>query len=121
MPSAYEGPPEKLALFEQLINGTPDVERKGATMPYTSRNGHMFSFLDAGGVMSLRLPSDARDEFVRRYHTTMTVQHGRTMQEYVVVSEDLLERTGGLRPWLGRSHDWIGTLKPKSTQRPRRG
>ena len=48
------------------------VERKGATMPYTSRNGHMFSFLDPGGSMALRLSADDRDAFLSRYQ-----QHAR--------------------------------------------
>ena len=120
MPSAYPGPPDRLALYERLVDDTPGVERKGATMPYTSRNGHMFSFLDAGGVMALRLLPDARDEFLARYDTTPAVQHGRTMQEYVVVPDSLLERTDELRPWLARANDWIGTLKPKSTTRPKK-
>ena len=120
MPSAYQGPPDKLALYELLVDGTPGVGRKGATMPYTSRNGHMFSCLDAGGVMALRLPPDAREEFVTQYNATPAVQHGRTMQEYVVVPDGLLERTDELRPWLARADDWIGTLKPKSTTRPKK-
>ena len=121
MTSAYQGPAEKLALYERLIEGTPGVDRKGATMPYTSRNGHMFSFLDATGVMSLRLPPDARQEFLSRYGTRLTEQHGRTMQEYVVVPDDLLERTDELQAWLARANEWIGTLKPKPTARPQKG
>jgi hypothetical protein len=121
MASAYQGAPEKLALYEQLIEGTPGVERKGATMPYTSRNGHMFSFLDVTGVTALRLPPDARAEFISQYGSTLAVQHGRTMQEYVVVPDDLLARADELQPWLARSHEWIGTLKPKPTARPRKG
>jgi hypothetical protein len=121
MPSAYQGPAEKLAHYERLVEGTPGVERRGATMPYTSRNGHMFSFLDAAGVMALRLPPDGREEFLARYGTTLAEQHGRTMQEYVVVPGDLLERIDELRAWLARSHDWIGTLKPKPTTQPRKG
>ncbi|HEY8180175.1 MAG TPA: hypothetical protein VIH33_07210 [Candidatus Limnocylindria bacterium] len=121
MPSAYRGPRKKLALYERLIEGTPGLERKGATMPYTSRNGHMFSFLDAAGVMSLRLPPDARREFLSQHGATLAVQHGRAMQEYVVVPDWLLERTDELRPWLALSHVWIGTLKPKPTTRQRKG
>jgi len=118
--SAYPGPADRLALYERLVEATPGVERKGATMPYTSRNGHMFSFLDETGALSLRLPPDARREFQTRYGTTLAVQHGRTMQEYVVVPDDLLDRTAELQPWLERAHEWIGTLKPKATSRPKK-
>ena len=34
-----------LASYEALVATGPGVERKGKTMPYTSVNGHMFSFL----------------------------------------------------------------------------
>ena len=34
-----------LAWYEKLVATNPKVERKGATMPYTSLNGHMFSLL----------------------------------------------------------------------------
>ncbi len=54
--SEFEGPSLSLARYEQLLAANPQVERKGAKVPYTSRNGHMFSFLDAEGSMALRLP-----------------------------------------------------------------
>lgn len=115
--SGYEGPPAQLAYYERLIDSTPGIVRKGVTLPYTSRNGHMFSFLDASGSMAMRLPPDARQDFIARYESSLAVQHGHTMKEYVVVPVSLLERTNELAPWLARSHDWIGTLKPKSTSR----
>jgi hypothetical protein len=39
------------------------------------------------------------------------------MKEYVVVPDDLFGRTEELSDWFRRSHEWIGTLKPKSTTR----
>ncbi len=33
----------KVALYEKLVATNPAVERKGATMPYTSVSGHMFT------------------------------------------------------------------------------
>lgn len=45
---------ESSLLYDQLINANPTIERKGKTMPYTSLNGHMFSFLSKEGTMGLR-------------------------------------------------------------------
>jgi hypothetical protein len=115
--SAYQGPGERLALYEDVIASHPGIERKGATMPYTSLNGHMTSFLDPTGSMALRLPSEARDEFLRLYPSRLAEQHGREMKEFVVVPTGLLEQPGDLSPWLHRSHEWIGTLEPKPTRR----
>ena len=115
MPTRYAGPPERLELYERVVATLDAVERKGATMPYTSRNGHMFSYLDPAGSMRLRLSADDRDAFLSTYQTTLAEQHGRVMQEFVVVPDDLLERTDELADWLGRSHEWVGSLKPKAT------
>ena len=117
MAERYEGPAERLVLYERLVATTPDVERKGATMPYTSRNGHMFSFLDSTGTMALRLSDDDRSRFIGEYAATLAEQYGRVMKEYVVVPDDLFGRTEELSDWFRRSHEWIGTLKPKSTTR----
>ena len=58
-------PPEKLELYEKLVATIPDIERKGASVPYTSLNGNMFSYLHASGAMALRLPKGEREEFWR--------------------------------------------------------
>ena len=117
MAAGYAGPPARLELYERVVATVEAVERKGATMPYTSRNGHMFSFLDPTGSMALRLSADDRDAFLRSTARPSSEQHGRVMQEFVVVPDDLLERTDELAGWFARSHEWIGTLKPKPTRR----
>jgi len=55
-------PADKLELYERLVATNPEVERKGASVPYTSRNGHMFSYLNASGVMALKLPREERED-----------------------------------------------------------
>jgi hypothetical protein len=35
-------------------------------MPYTSLNGHMFSFLTETGTMALRLPAGEREAFLKK-------------------------------------------------------
>jgi hypothetical protein len=113
----YPGPAGALEMYERLVEGHPEAERKGAKIPYTSRNGHMYSFLASDGVMALRLPDELREEFLAEYGTDPVEQYGRVMAEYVAVPEELLDDTSGLLTWFERSHDWIGTLKPKPTRR----
>jgi hypothetical protein len=115
--SGYPGPVDALALYEDLVAHTRDIDRKGATMPYTSVNGHMFSFLDAAGSMALRLPRDARETFLHTYETVLVEQHGRIMKEYVVVPDGLLRNTAELQPWFDRSLGYVSSLIPKSTAR----
>ena len=73
-----------LRQYEALVATAPGVERRGATMPYTSLNGHMFSFLTPEGTVALRLPEKEREAFLERYQTTLWEQHGRVMQEYKI-------------------------------------
>jgi hypothetical protein len=49
-------PADKLELYEKLVRTNPKVERKGAANPYTSLNGHMFTYLNPSGSLALRLP-----------------------------------------------------------------
>src|SRR5262249_35757361 len=84
---------DKLALYDKLIATVPDVERKGATMPYTSLNGHMFSYLGKTGTLALRLPDGPREQFLARYKTTLCKQYGIVQKEYVDVPDALLQRT----------------------------
>jgi hypothetical protein len=71
-----------LELYERLVATRPGVERKGATMPYTSLNGHMFSLLMKESTLALRLPDDERNAFLKRYKTTLCEPYGHVMPEY---------------------------------------
>ena len=108
-----------LAAYEALVTTHPDLERKGAGMPYTSVNGHMFSFLTAGGTLALRLSAADRQAFVDHYASEPVVQHGAVMKEHVAVPGDLLNRLEELAPWFDRSAAYVRTLKPKKTSRSR--
>ena len=44
-------PQDKLDLYDRLIDSHPDIERKGVSMPYTSLNGHMFTYLSKTGSL----------------------------------------------------------------------
>lgn len=115
--NAAEKYAENLTLFEKLVATNPKVERKGATMPYTSLNGHMFSLLTRQGFLALRLPSEAREAFIKKYKTKLCEQYGTVMKEYVVVPDALLKKTLELRKFFDLSYAYVGTLKPKPTSR----
>jgi len=106
--------------YDRLIDMHPTLKRKGKTMPYTSVNGHMFSFLDKDGVMGLRLPPEERDAFIRKYKTRIMEQYGRVMAEYVVVPEKLLSDTLTLLKYLEKSYEYVSALKPKKTTRSKK-
>jgi hypothetical protein len=114
-------PAALLEAYEKLVRTQPGVERKGATMPYTSLNGHMFSFLTKEGTLALRLPEGAREAFLKRYKTRLVVQHGTVMVEYVEVPAALLAKTQELKKFFDESYAYVGSLKPKATAKKKAG
>jgi hypothetical protein len=106
-------PPEKLALYEKLIATVPAIERKGAVHPYTSLNGHMFTYLDQTGTLGIRLPKEEATAFLERYKTTLFVSYGVVKKDWVTVPDSLLKRTQELQKYLEISYEHVKTLKPK--------
>lgn len=106
-----------LQLYDQLVATNPRVERKGATLPYTSLNAQMFSVLTRDGQLALRLPAGERAAFLTRYKTTLCEQYGSVMPEYVVVPDALLSKTRELKRFFDVSYAYVGTLAPKPTTR----
>jgi TfoX/Sxy family transcriptional regulator of competence genes len=110
-------PADKLSFYDKLIATNPKIERKGAANPYTSLNGHMFSYLNSSGSLALRLPKEEREKFLKKYKTTLFEAYGAVMKEYVTVPDSLLQKTDELRKYLDLSYEYISTLKPKPTKK----
>jgi len=106
-------PEELLRLYDGLISSSMGISRKGATMQYTSVNGHMFSFLDKDFKFGLRLPKAVKDEFIIKYKTKLFVAHGIVLKEYVLVPEDLFKNTKKLLPYYLKSYEYAKSLNPK--------
>src|SRR5262245_49140950 len=115
--SKDEVPADKLELYEKLVATLPGVQRKGATVPYTSLNGHMFSYLSKTGTLALRLPEEAREAFLKKYKTTLCKQYGIVQKEYVEVPDALLKKTAELKKFFALSFDYVSGLKPKPTKK----
>jgi len=115
-----EIPAEKLKLYDKLIASHPEIERKGKNNPYTSLNGHMFTFLSKEGVMGLRLSKEDKAEFEEKFKTGPFIQYGAVMRGYVTIPDELLENTEELKKYLDLSLAYIKTLKPKPTKKPKK-
>ncbi len=108
-------PADKVELYDQLVATNPSVERKGATMPYTSVNGNMFSYLSKEGKLALRLPADAREEFLKKYKAKLCEAYGVVQKEYVEVPDSVLASTRELKKYFDASLEYVSSLKPKRT------
>jgi hypothetical protein len=107
---------EKLELYDKLVASKPKVQRKGDTVPYTSVNGHMFSYLAKSGELALRLPAAELEAFLTRYKTTLCKQYGIVQKEYAMVPDKLLKRTAELKKFFDLSFAYASSLKPKPTK-----
>jgi hypothetical protein len=106
-------PAEKLELYERLVATDPKIERKGDVHPYTSMNGHMFTYLDQAGTLGIRLPHEEVEGFLVRYKSTLFESYGVVKKDWVKVPEALLKNTRGLKKYLEMSLEHVKTLKPK--------
>jgi len=110
-------PAEQLALYDKLIATNPAVERKGAAIPYTSCNGHMFSQLTEDGSLALRLPENEMEAFLKKYKAGLHVAYGITRKEYAVVPDELFKKTKELKKYFDISYDYVKKMKPKPTKK----
>lgn len=109
--------PDKLKLYDKLIATNPKIERKGDTLPYTSLNGHMYTFLSKTGYLCMRLAKDERESFIKKFNTALCEAHGTIMKEYVLVPDALLQNTNVLKKYLDLSYGYVNTLKPKPAKK----
>ncbi len=112
MPGAsnYAGPREALEQYKAVVEAASgDAIVKGAKNAYTSRNGHMFSFLDGDGTMALRLSNELGDEFRSTYDSGPVIQYGSVMRGYVSIPATLLADTASWR--LGSTRHTTGSAR----------
>ncbi len=70
--------------------------------------------------MGLRLPAPERAAFLAEFDTGLLESYGTVMKEYVTVPDAMLADTDTLEPYLRMSYDYVTSLKPKPTKRPKK-
>ena len=103
-----------------MVASHPDALLKGDTIPYTSLNGNMYSFLAKGDFVGLRLPAEERIKFIDKYKTKLVEQYGVVQKEYVVIPDDLLQKTTELKQYFELSYNYVSSLKPKPTSKDKK-
>jgi len=110
-------PAEKLALYEKLVAIRPDIEQKGANVPYTSVNGYMCTYLSEDGVLRIRLAKADQEEFMKKYDATHPTAYGIVQKDFVEVPDALLKKTKDLQKYLDKSYEHAMSLKPKAAKK----
>jgi hypothetical protein len=115
-PKRTSVPPDKLALYARLIESIPGLAAKSNFgSAYTAVNGNMYSMISKHGVVGIRLPTDERVAFLRRYDSELFRGDPSwpPAREFVAVPDALLGDTDALRPYLQRAYDYTLTMKAK--------
>ena len=106
-----------LERYQALVANETDIELKGASMPYTSINGNMFSFLSKDGRLHLRFSKNDLVSFIKMEQAEQSVQHGVVMKEYAVVPDIVFADFKKLSHYFNLSYRYAKTLKNKATTR----
>ena len=108
---------EKVKLYDQIVASHPGMVRRGAANPYTAVNGNMYTLLHQSERLAIRLPEKEREEFLKKYKTTLFEAYGSVMPEYVAVPDLLFGKPKELEKWVGISFAYAKGLKPKATKK----
>jgi len=113
-------PPEKLVLYQRLLDSVEGIETKSNFgSAYTAINGNMYSIISKHGVVGIRLPEPDRTAFLEKYEATAFRGDPAwpPAKEYVAVPDDLLPDTKTLTRYLETSLKYARTLRPKATKK----
>ncbi len=108
---------ERIALYHKLVENHLQAERKGDTVPYTSLNGNMYSYISKDGFLALRLRKEDREVFLEKYKTTLVYAYGIIQKEYVTVPDSLLQNIDEMKPYFDLSYQYVSSLKPKISKK----
>ena len=82
--------------------------------------GGVVLVISTDAKLGIRLPKVEREAFLTEFNTTILKSYGYNMPEYVTVPDDLLEDTETLEPYLRMSYEYVTSLKPKPTTKPKK-
>lgn len=104
---------EILKIYDQAVDLCPDFERKGKTVPYTSANGYMFSFINKDGELGIRFSTEDQQTLMEKHNTTIFKSHGAVMRGYILITNEMLGDLNLLAKYLMKGFKHAMSLPPK--------
>jgi TfoX/Sxy family transcriptional regulator of competence genes len=106
-------PDELIQLFNEALKTFSEAQlRKTFGYPSATNNGNVFAGLHQESMI-LKLLAGHRSESQKKGARPFETMPGRTMGEFVVVTESVLESKGELNTWLIKSFEYVKSLPPK--------
>lgn len=104
---------EKVTFYDTLVAQCDRFERKGKSVPYTSANGHMFSFINKEGDMGIRFSKEVQEEYFTKFKTSHFMSHNAVMKGYISISDEMLKDEKLLVALLNESYEYVMSLPSK--------
>ncbi len=82
-------------------------------MPYTSANGHMFSFFNKDNEIGIRFSKEIQKEYMEKYDTIIYKSNNAVMRGYILISNEMMEDLNNVVKLLNESFDYVMSLEPK--------
>ena len=80
----------------------------------------MFSFLMRAGASVCGCPKANARRSSKKNKTKLVEQYGIVQREYVEVPDGLLAKTPELKKYFDASYEYVSSLKPKPTTKPKK-
>lgn len=104
--------------YTDYIKEWGKVERKGKNNPYTSLNGHMFSFVDKKNeYLAVRLSKEGKASFNEQHNMGDVIQYNSVMNGYVQIPDEMFADKKAVFKMLDQSYDFVASLKPKPSKK----
>lgn len=107
---------ENLERYKKLLD-KHGIECKGKKMPYTSLNGHMYTFHDKEGCVSFRFDEPYLKWFLEEFDAKRSIQYNSVMRGYAIIPQHILEDEEELDKHFKASMKFIQSLPPKVTKK----
>lgn len=106
------------AKYTEYIQKWGKVERKGKNNPYTSHNGHMFSFIDKKEkYMAVRLDKQQQEAYFEATGTSYVIQYNSKMNGYICLTDEIFNDFNQVKDWLDKSFEFVCSLPPKASKK----
>lgn len=105
-------------LYTRYIQEWGKVERKGKKNPYTSLNGHMFSFIDRENeYLAVRLSKEGKATYNKENNLGDVIQYNSVMNGYVEIPKKIFAGKKAVFKLLDKSFEFVASLKPKPSKK----
>lgn len=104
---------EVIAIYDRIIDGIQEFDRKGKTMPYTSANGYMFSQVNKDAELGIRMPTADGKKFMEEHNTGQFMSYGAKIRDYVTIPPAMLSEEDKIRDLLIAGFKHVMSLPPK--------